>query len=84
LALRTHLQTLYQAIAKRNSVYVTSIFAAAFAFSIGYDQATSAFFDHWNKGVSPPAQGCGRGQRAQLGCRGSRGYWVRQLSGLGR
>ena len=47
-------QTLYSMIAKRNSIYVTSIFATAFAFSVGYDQATSAFYDQWNKGVRPP------------------------------
>ncbi|KAG8736129.1 hypothetical protein FRC10_009661 [Ceratobasidium sp. 414] len=44
--------TFYNAFARRNSVYVSTIFAGAFAFSIGFDQATTAFWDNHNKGVS--------------------------------
>ncbi|KAG9081610.1 hypothetical protein FRC06_005491 [Ceratobasidium sp. 370] len=40
----------YNAFARRNSVYVSTIFASAFAFSIGFDQATTAFWDNRNKG----------------------------------
>ncbi|KAG8719552.1 hypothetical protein FRC08_002550 [Ceratobasidium sp. 394] len=40
----------YNAFARRNSVYVSTIFASAFAFSIGFDLATTAFWDNRNKG----------------------------------
>ncbi|KAH9943134.1 ubiquinol-cytochrome C reductase UQCRX/QCR9-like protein [Epithele typhae] len=40
----------YNTIAKRNSVYVTSIFAGAFAFNIGFDLGVTSFWDSWNKG----------------------------------
>ncbi|KDQ17466.1 hypothetical protein BOTBODRAFT_53074 [Botryobasidium botryosum FD-172 SS1] len=40
----------YNSIARRNSVFVSSIFASAFAFSIGFDVATTSFWDSWNKG----------------------------------
>lgn len=33
-------------------VYVTSIFAGAFAFGIGFDVGVTSFWDNWNKGVS--------------------------------
>ncbi|KAH0587423.1 qcr9 subunit 9 of the ubiquinol cytochrome-c reductase complex [Termitomyces sp. 'cryptogamus'] len=42
--------TLYHTIFKRNSVFVTSIFAGAFAFGIGFDMGVSKFYDSWNKG----------------------------------
>lgn len=42
----------YNAFARRNSVFVATIFGSAFAFSIGFDQATTAFWDSRNKGVS--------------------------------
>lgn len=32
-------------------VYVTTIFAGAFAFGVGFDLGVSAFYDRWNKGV---------------------------------
>ncbi|KAH9999374.1 ubiquinol-cytochrome C reductase [Russula vinacea] len=40
----------YNIFVKRNSVYVTSIFAGAFAFGIGFDVAVSNFWDNWNRG----------------------------------
>lgn len=32
-------------------IYVTSIFAGAFAFGVGFDLGVTAFYDRWNKGV---------------------------------
>ncbi|KAG6331035.1 hypothetical protein ID866_8056, partial [Astraeus odoratus] len=40
----------YNAIAKRNSVFVSTIFAGAFAFGIGFDVAVTKFWDNWNQG----------------------------------
>ncbi|KAF8484980.1 ubiquinol-cytochrome C reductase UQCRX/QCR9-like protein [Russula ochroleuca] len=40
----------YNTFFKRNSVYVTSIFAGAFAFGIGFDVAVSNVWDNWNRG----------------------------------
>ncbi|GBE79397.1 ubiquinol-cytochrome C reductase [Sparassis latifolia] len=40
----------YNSLVKRNSVYVTSIFAGAFAFGVGFDVAITSFWDNWNKG----------------------------------
>jgi len=37
---------------KNTGVYVTSIFAGAFAFSIGFDVGVTNFWDSWNRGVS--------------------------------
>jgi hypothetical protein len=45
-------QIIYNTFFKRNSVYVTTVFASAFAFSIGFDLATSAWWDAHNRGVS--------------------------------
>ncbi|KAJ3741403.1 ubiquinol-cytochrome C reductase UQCRX/QCR9-like protein [Lentinula detonsa] len=42
--------TAYNTIFKRNSVYVGSVFAAAFVFGIGFDSGVTAFWDSWNKG----------------------------------
>ncbi|EIN10298.1 ubiquinol-cytochrome C reductase UQCRX/QCR9-like protein [Punctularia strigosozonata HHB-11173 SS5] len=42
--------TFYNTLVKRNSVYVTSIFAGAFAFGIGFDVGITALWDTWNKG----------------------------------
>lgn len=33
-------------------VFVTSIFAGAFAFNVGFDVAVTNFWDRWNQGVS--------------------------------
>lgn len=32
-------------------VFVTSIFAGTFAFTVGFDQGLDRFWDRWNKGV---------------------------------
>lgn len=32
-------------------VYVTGVFAAAFAFGIGFDIGVTSFHDKWNRGV---------------------------------
>ncbi|KAI0688559.1 ubiquinol-cytochrome C reductase [Cytidiella melzeri] len=42
--------TFYNVFVKRNSVYVTSIFAGAFAFGIGFDVGVTSFWDKWNQG----------------------------------
>ncbi|KAJ7904275.1 ubiquinol-cytochrome C reductase [Mycena olivaceomarginata] len=42
--------TLYNTFFRRNSIFVPTIFAGAFAFGIGFDIGVTAFFDHWNKG----------------------------------
>lgn len=34
-------------------VYVTTIFAGAFAWGVGFDVGISKFWDHWNRGVRP-------------------------------
>ncbi|WVQ83614.1 hypothetical protein IAT38_005755 [Cryptococcus sp. DSM 104549] len=41
---------LYNTFFKRNSTYVATIFLGAFTFSIGYDLATTAFWDNHNRG----------------------------------
>jgi hypothetical protein len=46
------LQPIYSTFFKRNSVFVSSVFIGAFTFSIGFDLATTAFWDYHNKGVS--------------------------------
>ncbi|TFK56155.1 ubiquinol-cytochrome C reductase [Heliocybe sulcata] len=40
----------YNAIVKRNSIYVTTIFAGAFAFGVGLDVGITRFWDSWNRG----------------------------------
>ncbi|KAF8897313.1 ubiquinol-cytochrome C reductase UQCRX/QCR9-like protein [Infundibulicybe gibba] len=42
--------TIYNTFFKRNSIYVTSIFAGAFAFGIGFDMGVTSFYDRWNQG----------------------------------
>ncbi|KAF9490555.1 ubiquinol-cytochrome C reductase [Pleurotus eryngii] len=42
--------TVYNAFFRRNSVYVSTIFAGAFAFGIGFDVAVTSFYDRWNAG----------------------------------
>lgn len=39
----------------RVGVYVTTIFAGAFAFGIGFDVGITKFWDKWNEGVSTRA-----------------------------
>ena len=50
----------------RSGVYVTSIFAGAFAFGIGFDVGISSFWDSWNRGVRAhlPAYRCRSDRRA--------------------
>ncbi|KAI0772636.1 cytochrome b-c1 complex subunit 9 [Irpex lacteus] len=43
--------TFYNVFVKRNSVYVTTIFAGAFAFGVGFDLGVTSFWDRWNQGV---------------------------------
>ncbi|EKD03701.1 ubiquinol-cytochrome c reductase complex 7.3 kDa protein [Trichosporon asahii var. asahii CBS 8904] len=43
-------QQIYNLLFRRNSVFVPTIFIGAFAFSIGFDQITSEFWDRHNKG----------------------------------
>ncbi|EGO01657.1 hypothetical protein SERLA73DRAFT_49734, partial [Serpula lacrymans var. lacrymans S7.3] len=40
----------YNALVKRNSVYVTAIFVGAFSFGVGFDVGVTSFWDRWNKG----------------------------------
>ncbi|KIP07717.1 hypothetical protein PHLGIDRAFT_127485 [Phlebiopsis gigantea 11061_1 CR5-6] len=40
----------YNTIVKRNSVFVSTIFAGAFAFGVGFDVGITKFWDTWNKG----------------------------------
>ncbi|KAF8974610.1 ubiquinol-cytochrome C reductase [Flammula alnicola] len=42
--------TLYNTFFKRNSVFVGTVFAGAFAFGIGFDVGVTKFYDTWNKG----------------------------------
>ncbi|KDQ64914.1 hypothetical protein JAAARDRAFT_28568 [Jaapia argillacea MUCL 33604] len=42
--------TFYNTLVKRNSVYVSAIFAGAFAWGIGFDVAVTSFWDRWNQG----------------------------------
>jgi hypothetical protein len=45
-------QMFYNTLFKRNSVFVSTVFLSAFTFSIGYDLATTAWWDAHNRGVS--------------------------------
>jgi len=40
----------YNSIVKRNSVFVSAIFAGAFVFGVGFDVGVQSFWDNWNKG----------------------------------
>ncbi|TFL05638.1 ubiquinol-cytochrome C reductase [Pterulicium gracile] len=42
--------TIYNAVFRRNSVYVSTIFVGAFGFAVGYDKAVTAVWDRWNAG----------------------------------
>ncbi|KZT57105.1 hypothetical protein CALCODRAFT_483461 [Calocera cornea HHB12733] len=42
--------TLYNAFFRRNSVFVSTVFVGAFAFSLGFDTAINRVWDNWNKG----------------------------------
>ncbi|KAG0145634.1 hypothetical protein CROQUDRAFT_658425 [Cronartium quercuum f. sp. fusiforme G11] len=41
---------IYNTFMKRNAVFVSTIFAGSFAFSIGFDSATTAFWERHNRG----------------------------------
>ncbi|TEB35410.1 ubiquinol-cytochrome C reductase [Coprinellus micaceus] len=41
---------IYNGIFKRNSVFVATVFAGAFAFGIGFDTGVTKFYDSYNKG----------------------------------
>lgn len=45
-------RTIYNTVFKKNSVFVTSIFAGALAFEVVYDSTTDKIWDNLNKGVS--------------------------------
>ncbi|KAL4867268.1 hypothetical protein BDV12DRAFT_171612 [Aspergillus spectabilis] len=42
--------SIYQSLIRRNAVYLTSIFAGAFAFEIAFDTSTNKIWDTWNHG----------------------------------
>ncbi|KZT12908.1 ubiquinol-cytochrome C reductase UQCRX/QCR9-like protein [Laetiporus sulphureus 93-53] len=42
--------TFYNTFVRRNSIYVTAIFAGAYAFGVGFDVGITSLWDHWNKG----------------------------------
>ncbi|WVR03839.1 hypothetical protein IAU60_000836 [Kwoniella sp. DSM 27419] len=41
---------IYNTFFRRNSAFVATCFVGAFTFSIGYDLATSAWWDYHNRG----------------------------------
>nr|XP_031862986.1 uncharacterized protein CI109_001461 [Kwoniella shandongensis]KAA5530058.1 hypothetical protein CI109_001461 [Kwoniella shandongensis] len=41
---------IYNTFFKRNSSFVASIFVGAFTFSVGYDLATTGWWDYHNRG----------------------------------
>lgn len=52
LSIRPFKQVIYNTFFRRNSVFVATTFIAAFSFSMGFDLATTAFWDSHNRGVS--------------------------------
>ncbi|OJJ60014.1 hypothetical protein ASPSYDRAFT_88901 [Aspergillus sydowii CBS 593.65] len=42
--------TTYRTLIRRNAVYLTSIFAGAFAFEVAFDTSTNKLWDTWNRG----------------------------------
>ncbi|MBW0462270.1 hypothetical protein O181_001985 [Austropuccinia psidii MF-1] len=43
-------QRIYNTFFKKNSVYVSTIFVGSFAFTIGFDQLTTMWWNNHNKG----------------------------------
>ncbi|KAF7725349.1 hypothetical protein EC973_009689 [Apophysomyces ossiformis] len=43
-------RTVYNTIFKKNSVFVTTIFASALVFQVGFDTVTNKVWDDLNKG----------------------------------
>jgi ubiquinol-cytochrome c reductase subunit 9 len=44
--------TFYNTLVKKNSVFVATIFASAFAFEVAFDTTSTKVWDNLNKGVS--------------------------------
>ncbi|BCS15927.1 hypothetical protein ALUC_80134S [Aspergillus luchuensis] len=42
---------IYQGLIRRNAVYLTTIFASAFAFELTFDTASNKVWDSFNRGV---------------------------------
>ncbi|KAI9376225.1 UQCRX/QCR9 like ubiquinol-cytochrome C reductase family protein [Aspergillus egyptiacus] len=42
--------SIYQILIRRNTFYLTSIFAGAFAFEVAFDTTTNSLWDFWNRG----------------------------------
>ncbi|KAL4911065.1 hypothetical protein BDW74DRAFT_142367 [Aspergillus multicolor] len=42
--------SIYQTLIRRNAVYLTAIFAGAFAFEVAFDTSTNKIWDTWNRG----------------------------------
>ncbi|CCA74232.1 hypothetical protein PIIN_08185 [Serendipita indica DSM 11827] len=40
----------YNTFARRNSVFFPTIILGAFGFGVGFNAATNAFWDNWNRG----------------------------------
>ncbi|RDW93753.1 cytochrome b-c1 complex subunit 9 [Aspergillus mulundensis] len=45
-----HVSPPQSTLIRRNAVYLTSIFAGAFAFEVAYDTSTNKLWDTWNRG----------------------------------
>ncbi|EHY59944.1 qcr9 subunit 9 of the ubiquinol cytochrome-c reductase complex [Exophiala dermatitidis] len=43
-------ETFYNTVFRKNAVFLTSVFAGAFLFEIGFDTATNKLWDSWNRG----------------------------------
>ncbi|KIW14447.1 hypothetical protein PV08_07231 [Exophiala spinifera] len=41
---------LFNGIFRRNAVFLTSVFAGAFAFELAFEAGTNTLWDSWNKG----------------------------------
>ncbi|PYH89787.1 UQCRX/QCR9 like ubiquinol-cytochrome C reductase family protein [Aspergillus ellipticus CBS 707.79] len=41
---------IYQALFRRNTVYLTAMFSSAFAFELAFDTASNSVWDTFNKG----------------------------------
>ena len=44
-------RAIYTTVFKKNSVFVTTVFAGAIAFEVGFDTLASRVWDDMNKGV---------------------------------
>ncbi|KAJ6171344.1 hypothetical protein N7470_000411 [Penicillium chermesinum] len=40
----------FSTIIRKNAIFMTSIFAGAFAFEIAFDTTSNKIWDHWNAG----------------------------------